>query len=449
MTDSYDVVVLGTGNAGMAAAGVAREAGRSVAMVECWDVGGTCPLRGCVPKKVLVAAAQALHQIELAAAHHIEVGPARLDWAALIEREQGFVEGVPDMFSSGLEKRGIALIRGEARFVGPGEVEVEGSRLVAKNIVVATGSRPRELPIPGFEHAITSDDILVMRELPESLIFIGGGVIALEFGHVFARAGVDVTILEAMPRLLPRLDVDLVAEIEKESQRIGIAIHTGVRVEAIESRGDGFAVRYREAGEERVAVADKVANGTGRVADVERLDLDAGGIEHDGSVVAVDEYLRSVSNQNAFVAGDALSGSAQLSPVATYEGRLVGHNLVNGEMKAADYSGMPACVYTVPAAATVGLSEAEAEAEGLEFTAKVNDMASWRSSLTYAETASWAKVLIEDGSNRILGAHIIGHGAEEVIHLFAMAMTHGIPSDAFSSMVYAYPTFTSDLKFLV
>lgn len=449
MADTYDVVVLGTGNAGMGAAGVARAAGGSVAMVECWDVGGTCPIRGCVPKKVLVAAAQTLHQIELAKEHHIEVGPARLDWGKLIDREQGFVDGVPDMFRSSLEGREITLLEGEASFADRAAVKVNGDVLNAGKIVVATGSRPRSLPIPGFEHTITSDDILVMRELPESLVFIGGGVIALEFSHIFARAGVDVTILEMAPRVLPHLDPDLVAVIEKESRRIGIDLRNNVKVEAIEQQGDGFAVRYRQGDETRTVAADKVANGAGRVADVERLDLDAGGIEHDGSTIMVDDYLRSVSNTDVFVAGDALTGSAQLSPVATYEGRIAGHNLANDQMRKADYWGIPACVYTVPAAATVGMTEAEAADRGVKFEAKVNDMSTWRSSMTHAETASWAKVLVEDGSKRILGAHIMGHGAEEIIHIFAMAMTHGINAEVLGSTVYAYPTFASDIKFLI
>ena len=215
MTEAYDAIVLGTGNAGMAAAGALRAAGKSVAMVESWDVGGTCPLRGCVPKKVLVAAAQVLHQIALAPQHHIEVGAPKLDWAALIARERGFVEGVPEAFAKSLEGRGIELIRGRARFTGPDRIAVGARVLEADKILIATGSKPRPLPIPGAEHLITSEDILEMAELPERLVFIGGGVIALEFAHVFARAGTKVTILEALPRLLPRLDPDAVAKLRE------------------------------------------------------------------------------------------------------------------------------------------------------------------------------------------------------------------------------------------
>ena len=449
MAKTYDVVVLGTGNAGMAAAGVARKAGLTVAMVESRDVGGTCPIRGCVPKKVLVAAAQVLHQIDTAAAHHIEVGPPKLDWAKLIERERGFVDGVPEAFTRSLESRGIALYEGRARFVGPNQVRLGDTVLEGKKIVVATGSKPRPLAIPGAEHLITSDDILEMTTLPETLVFIGGGVIALEFAHVLARAGTKVTILEALVRLLPRNDADAVAQVAKESARIGIDILTDVKVEAIVPRGNRLAVRFTHAGTTHTLLADRIANGTGRVPDLDGLDLDAAGIAHDGTRVTVDANLRSVSNRDVFVAGDALWSSAQLSPVASHEGRVVGQNIVNGADVTPGYAAVPANVYTVPALASVGLTEEEAAAQGLAFTAKTNDMTGWRSSATHAETVAYSKVLVEDGTDRILGAHLVGHGGEEIIHLFAFASAHGVTAGALADTVYGYPTFASDIKFMV
>ena len=446
MTQSYDVVVLGVGNAGMGAAGVTRAAGKSVAMVESLEPGGTCPLRGCVPKKVLVAAAQVLHQIERAPEHCIAVGQPSLDWAGLIARERTFVEGVPEMFAKSLEDRGIALFEGRARFTGPRQVEVNGETLEAGKIVIATGSKTRPLPIPGAEHLITSDDILELPILPESLIFIGGGVIALEFSHVYARAGCKVTILEALPRLLPRLEEDAVAEVRKESERIGIEVLTGVTVEAVEPAGDGFEVRFRHDGKQRSLAAARVANGTGRIADVAELDLEAGGIEHDNLRITVDRHLASVSNPDVYVAGDALWSSPQLSPVATYEGRLVGANILEGNGQVPDYLSIPSAVYSVPAVASVGLSEAEARDRGLDFAVKANDLRDWRSARTYAETVAYSKILVENGSGRILGAHLVGHGAEESIHLFALAMKHGLTTDDIGGMVFAYPTFMSDIK---
>lgn len=449
MKTHYEVIVLGSGNAGMAAAGVAREAGKSVAVVESWDVGGTCALRGCVPKKVLVAAAQTLHQISLASEHQIDVGEAKLDWAKLIARERTFVDGVPDEFAKSLESRGIDLVRGQAKFIGTNTLEIGGKSIEADKIVIATGSRPRQLSIPGSEHLITSDDILENPTLPDTLVFIGGGVIALEFAHVFARAGTKVTILEAMPRLLPRLDVDAVAQLHKATEDLGIDILTDVTVTAIERVKDKYTVNFTHDGEKKSLTVDRAANGTGRIPDVETLDLDAGGIQHDGPRIEVDDTLRSVSNPNIYVAGDALWSSPQLSPVATYAGRIAGENLVFGTECVPYYGDIPSAVYAVPALASVGLTEEEARDKGLKFGVKINDMTSWRSAKTYAETAAWSKVLIDDESNKILGAHIFGHGAEEIIHLFSFAMTHGVSADKLKLSVYSYPTFASDIKYMV
>ena len=445
----YDVLAIGAGNAGLGAAGIARAAGLCVGVVEKRDVGGTCALRGCVPKKVLVAAAQALHQISLAPVHHIEVGPARLDWAKLIARERGFVAGVSQGFEKSLADRGIDLLWGSARFVGPNRVAVNGKILEAGKIVIATGSKPKRLPIPGAKHLITSEDILEMTELPDSLVFIGGGVVALEFSHVFARAGCKVTILEVAERLLPGLDEEAVAAVCLESERIGIEVVTGASVEAIEIQGNHYVVHANVAGQQRRFVGQRVANGAGRVADLDGLDLDAGSVRHDGSRIAVDEHLRSRSNPAVYVAGDALWSSAQLSPLATYEGRIAGENIVNGDRLSPDYGCIPANVYTVPALASVGISEAAAKAAGLDYEIRRNDMREWRSARTYGETVAFAKVILEKGSKRILGAHLVGHGAEEVIHLFAFGMRHGVDAEALAGTVYAYPTFSSDLKFML
>jgi glutathione reductase (NADPH) len=446
MTERYDVLVLGAGNAGLSAAYVTRAAGLSVAIVESREVGGTCPLRGCVPKKVLVAAAEVLHQIALAPVHQITTGPTRLDWGKLIVRERSFVEGVPAALEKDLAHRGIALYHGRARFVDRNRVTVDSTTMEASKIVIATGSKPRALPIPGAEHLITSEDILQMRALPESLVFIGGGVIALEFSHVFARAGCEVTIIGMTDRLLPPMDADPVAVISGETKRIGIALHTGATVEGVEAEGDRLVVQARIKDEPRRFVAERVANGAGRIANVDDLDLDAAGIEHEGVKIAVDAHLRSRSNPAVYVAGDALWSAPQLSPVATYHGELVGENIVKGDLRTAEHDSIPANVYTVPALASVGLTEAAAKAAGRDFEVKRHDMTGWRTARTHAETAAFAKVIVENGTRRILGAHMVGHGGEEIIHLFAFAMKHGVTADQLASTVYAYPTFSSDLR---
>jgi len=449
MNANYDLIVLGSGNPGMAAAGTVRESGRSVAVIEDRDVGGTCPIRGCVPKKVLVAAAEVLSQIERAAEHHIVVNGTRLDWAALMARKQEFVRGVPEAFARSLSARGIDQFHGAAHFIGPDTVAVGSRNLSAENIVIATGSRPRELPFEGAELAITSEDILRLESLPDSFVFLGGGVIALEFAHVLARAGARVTILEAASRPLLRFDGDVVDALSAESRRNGIEIIAGVRVDAIRRIGDTIDVHYSAAsGERRKIMAEHVVNGTGRDPDVTRLDLIAGEIRHSGPRIEVDNRLRSVSNPRVYVAGDALWSSAQLSPVATFEGNTVGRNIL-GQSIEPDYRVIPATVFSVPALATVGLTEAEAESEGIDHIVKLNDMRTWRSARMHAEPVAISKVLLEKEGGRILGAHLLGHGSSEIIHLFAFAMKHNVTASELAETVYAYPSFASDVKYLI
>ena len=443
--ESCDVFIIGGGNAGFGVTVPTRKAGMTVIMAEARDLGGTCPNRGCTPKKVLVAAGHALHEIAQAHVHCISVGKPTLDWAALIDREKDLIAGIPDSLAETLRGRGVELIRERAKFVAPNAVEAAGRRIEAKHIVIATGSKPRPLPIPGAELMITSDEVLSERERPQSVVFVGGGVIALEFGHVYARAGSKVTILEVLPRLLPALDADAVEEVRKESERIGIAVHTGVKVKRVETAGNRLRTVFEQDGKERTVESDRVVNGAGRIANVEDLDLDAGNVAHEGFKLAVDDYLRSKTNPSVYVCGD-VTASPQLSPVANYEGRLVGRNIVEGAKHKPDYASMPSSVYTVPALATVGLSEAKAKEQGLKTRVQTNDMEYWFSTRTFAETVAWSKIVVEEDTDRVLGAHFVGHAGEELINLFGLAMQHGITASQIRDFVFAYPTFSADIK---
>jgi glutathione reductase (NADPH) len=445
----FDVVILGGGNAGIGVTGPVRRAGLSVAMIESRDLGGTCPNRGCTPKKVLVAAGSALHDIERAAVHKISVGRPTLDWAALIDREKAMIKDIPDNLAKAMARRNVEVIKGEASFAAPDTIRVGDSLLRARHIVIATGSKPRPLPIPGAEHMITSDEMLSERELPGSVIFVGGGVISLEFGHVYARAGVDVTILEALPQLLPAMDSDAVARLQAESERIGIRVRTSVSVRRIEAANGRLRVVFVHDGIEQTAEADRVVNGAGRIANVDTLDLAAGRVEQDNGRVAVDRHLRSVSNPQVHVCGDALPISPQLSPIATYEGDIVGRNIVEGPTYSPDYTGMATAVYTVPALAAVGLSEAAARRQALDIDVHVNDMHDWFSARTYAETAAWSKIIVERASDRIVGAHFVGHAGQELVNIFGLAIRFGITARQVRETVYAYPTFSSDIRHML
>jgi glutathione reductase (NADPH) len=293
---------------------------------------------------------------------------------------------------------------------------------------------------------ITSDDVLNEREQPREVIFIGGGVIALELAHVYARARSKVTILELLPQLLPGSDDDAVARIRAESERIGIASKTGVRVERIEAFNGRLRVLFEQDGRAHAIEADRVVNGAGRVANIDRLDLEAGRVRHHGGRIEADEHLRSASNPAVHICGDVLWSSPQLSPIATYEGGIVGRNIVEGPVAKPDYASIPSCVYTVPALASVGLTEMKARELGHKIKVHSNDMSDWLSARTYNETNAWAKVIVDEATDRILGAHIVGHAGEELIHIFAFAMKFGITASDIRDTVYAFPTFSADIK---
>jgi glutathione reductase (NADPH) len=448
-SEKFDVVILGGGNAGIGVTGPVRRAGMSVAMIESHDLGGTCPNRGCTPKKVLVAAGHALHEIERASVHHIAVGKPKLDWAALIDREKDLIKDIPQNLARSMAHRKVEVIKGHAVFAGPNTIRVGERELEARDIVIATGSKPRPLPIPGAEHMITSDEMLSERELPGSVIFVGGGIISLEFGHVYARAGSKVTILEALPQLLPAMDTDAVAQLKTESERIGIGVKTNVGVKRIERANGRLRVIFTHDGAEHSAEADRVVNGAGRIANVDALDLAAGNVAHSNGRVAVDAHLRSTSNPKVYVCGDAVPISPQLSPIATYEGDIVGRNIVEGPKYSPDYASMATSVYTVPALAAVGLTETAARQKGMSVDVHVNDMHEWFSARTYAETVAWSKIVVDKSTDRILGAHFVGHAGQELVNIFGLAMRFGITAGQIRDNIYAYPTFASDIRHML
>ena len=452
MNSGYDIIVLGAGPAGIATAIIARRFGVSILVIEKDGFGGTCPLRGCIPKKILSAAAEAMACIHKApAAHRITVKGAELNWKELIELKRAMIKDVSVNARDRFHSLGIDTINGFAKFTGPNSIEVDGKEYRAKKIVIATGSKPRKLPIPGFEHTLTSDDLFELEALPSSVIFIGGGAIGMEFAHVFARAGSKVTILEAASRVLPDMDEDMVGELTRFTQSLGVRINTGVHVESIQKTSQGAAVTLTIPNITVSSTIDAaiVANGAGRVADIDGLDLHKAGITADRKGIVLDQYLRSISNPDVFVAGDTVNTSPHLSPVASYEGNIVARNITSPDLISPDYRVVPTAIYTIPAVAGVGLTEYEAKKQGLEFATAFHNMSASRISSIYAEQVAYSKIIIDSRSDLILGAHIIGHNAQELINIFALAMKFKITARDLHDTLYTFPTFSSGIPIMV
>jgi len=443
MQAQYDVIVLGAGPAGRAAAVIARRSGLNVLVVEKDGYGGTCPLRGCIPKKVLVAAAQALDHARSASASLIGSENLRIDFPGLMRLKQAIIKDTSETVRKDLQTQDIDVLSARARFSGPHTVIAGAQEFEARKIVIATGSKPRSLPIKGFEHTLTSDTLLEMDTPPKSIIFIGAGPIGMEFSHVLARTGTKVTILEAAPRILPGMDRDLTERLTLATRRLGIDIYTGVRIESIERQADALAVSFNHSGFTKSVLAEVAAGSAGRVADIDDLDLQKAGIERDGRGVLTNAYLQT-SNPDVFAAGDAVASSPQLSEVATYEGKLAARNLNARAMTAANYDSVPFVVYTVPEIAGVGLRPDEAQ-PGRHHVGLL-DLTGLKTSRTYGESSALSKVVIEEGTGKVLGAHILGHRGEELINLFALAVRFGLTVHDINNAVFSFPSFSADVK---
>lgn len=440
-----DLMVIGAGPAGRAAAIIARREGSSVIVVEENGFGGVCPLRGCVPKKMLVAAAETLDVLARAPRHEIDAGSVSLDWSRLIARKREELATTSTDTELQLKDHGIETISGHARFSGPDTVRVGDAEYRAQQFVVACGARPRRLDIPGFEHLLSSDEFLELDTRPASAVFLGAGPVSMEFAHVLVRTGTQVTVVEASSRLLPMHDSDLTAALADESRNMGMTIHTQAHVEAVDQAGQGGSVVFAVGGRHNTVNAEVVVNGTGRVSNLDDLGLDEAGVEYDKSGILTDSFLRSISNPRVFVAGDVLGTSPRLSPVATYEGKLVGYNLTHKNLRIPDYRFIPQAVHTIPSLASVGLTEDQARLQGIDYTVRSHDMRDWRSSRTYHERTCLAKILLDEDYH-ILGVHLLGHRGEELINLFAFAMHFDITARQLFEMVYAFPTFSADIR---
>lgn len=448
MDRQYDLVVIGTGVASKAAARC-RAAGWTVAVVDSRPFGGTCALRGCVPKKIFVAAAEAVHGARALSGKGVQADGVAIDWPARMRVKRGVTDPTPAGTEQGYAQAGIAAFHGRAKFVGPATLTVGDDRLTGRHVLIAAGSMPQTLAFPGAEHVATSDQFLELDALPPRIVFIGGGFISFEFAHVAAQAGVRATVVHRGPRPLEAFDPDLVGQLVQRSRELGIGVELNADVRAVEGSAGGFIVRAAVAGQERSFDADLVIHGAGRVPEIHDLDLAVANVSVEKRGVVVNEYLQSVSNPAVYAAGDAAASGPPLTPVADHHADVVGTNLLEGNRKTVSYDGLASAVFTVPPLASAGLTEAAARAQGLRFRAHREDTSGWLSSRRVGETTSGSKVLVEDDTGRILGAHLLGPHADEVINVFALAIRLRARADDLKQLLYAYPTVGSDIPYMV
>ena len=450
MEKQFDLIVIGTGAAGSPVAHKCRQAGWSVAIIDSHPFGGTCALRGCDPKKVLVGAADVIDWSRRMQGKGVAASDARIDWPALMRFKTTFTDPVPENREKGYQAAGIAYLHGRARFVDKTKVRVGDDVLSGRYVHIAAGARPATLGIDGEKYLTTSDQFLDLDELPNRIDFVGGGYISFEFAHVAVRAGAQVRIIHRGARPLERFDPDLVDNLVRATRDAGIDLRLNASVKSIARHNAGSVLKVSTDQGEGFFETEMVVHGAGRVPDIDDLDLDKAGINHEEKGVSVNEYLQSVSNPAVYAAGDATaSGGLQLTPVASMQAQVVGANILEGNHRKPNYLGVPTVCFTVLPLAAVGLGEDEAKKQGLKFKTNYTDTSEWYSSRRLNVQYSAFKVLIEESSGRILGAHLLGIHAEETINLFALAIRLGLKADDLQGMIYAYPTHSSDVAHML
>jgi glutathione reductase (NADPH) len=449
MSESFDLIVIGSGTAAQVAIARVRERGWRVAVIDHRPFGGTCALRGCDPKKMMVSGEEALDAARRMRSHGVE-GELRIDWPALMAFKRSFTDLIPAKQAGHYADIGVAAYHGLARFSAPDRIQVAGCELVGRHILIATGASPVPLGIPGEELVSTSDDFLELETLPRRIVLIGGGYIAAEFSHLAARAGAQVTILQRGARLLPRFDRDVVGWLTPSFDALGITVHTGVTANSVTRTGEGLTVGAASANGAQIdVIADLVIHAAGRSPELATLDLAAGDVAVDQGRLQLTNGLQSVSNPRVYAAGDAAASGPPLTPVSSHDAKIVSANMLDAADASPDYRGVPSVAFTVPPIAAVGLTEADANAKGLRFRVNAASVPKWFTARRLNEAVYGYKLLIDQDSDLILGAHLVGPSADEVINLFALATRNGLTAKALRDTMFAYPSAASDVGYML
>lgn len=431
-SERYDYIIIGAGPGGYElAAGLAND-GKRVALIEKDSLGGTCLNRGCIPTKCLCASADALTSAREAARFGVECQPPTLNFTAVRRRVDQVVATLADGIKALIAK--TDLYRGEARLLGNGRVDVNGQQIEADRIVIATGSRPAVLPVPGAEYALTSDELLAIEQLPESAVIIGGGVIGIEFASVLCAMGVDVTVVEYCKEILPGFDSDVAKRLRTMLSRKGISFVTGAEVTAI--RDEGHEVCYKNRKGETSVWADISVMAVGR-RPVLPEGLEAAGVEltQRGFIKVDCDMLTSADG--IYAVGD-VNGLCMLAHAASAQSRIVAGEEV-------DLDVIPSAVFCKPEAAMVGLGEDACAARGIACKSIKRNFASNGKALAMGENEGMAKIVYSPDDGLLLGMQIVGPHAADLIAECAALLHCRATLDTLHSLIHAHPTLSEVL----
>ncbi|HQA60206.1 MAG: dihydrolipoyl dehydrogenase [Tepidanaerobacteraceae bacterium] len=440
----YDIAIIGGGPGGYVAAIYAGKKKAKVALVEKGELGGTCLNRGCIPTKSLIHGANLLQAIKSAKDFGITADNVNIDWDKLQKKTSRIVKTLTKGVENLLKANNVTVMQGRAKLSRKNTIEISGetgqSTITADNIILATGSVPTLVPIPGKElqNVMTSDQALFLGEIPSSILIIGGGVIGLEIGYVYNSFGCRITVVEMLPEILPRQDKEISLELKKQLERQGIEIYTDSMVRKIREK-DGILQTVIETKEGTKTVdSEKILMATGRAPAVDAFkDI---GLHIEKSGVVVDEYLKT-NIDNIYAVGD-VTGKSMLAHVASHQGITAVKNIL-GENEKIDYKAIPSCVYTSPEVASVGMTEDEAR-RLFRDNIRVGRFpyAASGKAKTLGEVNGFVKIISESKYNEILGVHIVGPSATELIAEAVLAIKLECTAEELANTIHAHPTLS-------
>ena len=437
----YDVAILGGGPGGYEAAIRCAQHGLHTVLIEATDLGGTCLNRGCIPTKALLHGAELLCKVRGAGAAGVSIESAAYDYAAMAKRKDTIVQRLRGGVAFLQKAYGVDVIQGFGVLKSAREIEANETIIKAEHIILATGSVPSRPPIPGAdgERVVTSDEILTMTEVPDSMIIVGGGVIGLEFATLCSGLGIPTTIIEMLPELLPDVDREIVGAVQRRLKRNGVTIAVGARVDQIQETENQVSVLYTDAnGMKQTASAQFCAICTGRKPATRNIGLEQVGVLCDPrGFVIVDEQMRT-SVSHIFAIGD-ITGKLQLAHVASAQG-LVAAAGCAGQMRTMDYSAIPSCIYCDPEVATIGKNARTLAAEGIEFKTGAFRAAGNGRAMTLGETDGIVKLFAAKDNGRILGAQIAAPHASDMISEISVAMRCGATAEMLAEAVHPHPS---------
>lgn len=442
----YDLFVIGAGSGGLACAKRAASYGAKVAIAENSQVGGTCVIRGCVPKKIMAYAGQFADAFEDAVGYGFPANQGQIDFGAFVAKRNTEINRLNKLHITNLEKAGVTLINGHARFVDQHTLDINGKKITANYIVIATGSRPFMPNIPGIEHAISSDGVWDLTKLPERLAIVGGGYIGVEFASIFNALGSEVHLIVRRDTLLGGFDDDICSFTQNEMIKRNINLHPICNVEHLSKDADGCLCIKLDNNDE--ICADVALFATGRTPNTDQLDLENANISTDKSgAINVSKHLQSLDT--IYAIGDA-TNRVNLTPVAIRDGRIVADNLFGNKARHIDDETIPSAVFSTPQVGTVGLTQAQAEEKyGADnITCHNANFKPMLHSLSGRDERILMKLVVHTSSNKVLGAHMAGKDAAEIIQALAVAVKMGATIDDLHATMPVHPSTAEEFVLL-